>query len=308
MARVSFEYTWVEEITPALICLWFLFVGFNDFIGISTVVTLDGSTRITNIAVEIRDDRLMEGLENFRIFLSTSSPGCLVSSEAILVSIEDNDGVGVGDDPHFSIVLPSGKLLCYTVQGEHGFSFNLISNKKMSMNARFVPDSRRSEVTWMGSIGIIVRDSMYKQANATALRFEAKENKIHIGDKVTLLAKNIETITFKNGKLTISEAPPTDEFKYPSIYIDLQDVEISFTMKFKNEHLDLFWHSIGGNIADSHGIIGKNLLLIFIASTFCSFSGPLPASSTNPDMISPSIHLQLFATPTQISIALQGRS
>ena len=47
-----------------------------------------------------------------------------------------------GDDPHFIIALPGGKLLCYTVQGEHGFSFNLINNEMivMHMNSKFVPD------------------------------------------------------------------------------------------------------------------------------------------------------------------------
>lgn len=169
----------------------------------------------------------------------------------------------VGDDPHFSIVLPSGKLLCYTVQGEKGFAFNLISNKKMTMNARFVPDSRREEVTWIGSMGIIVRDSTYKQTNATSLRFQALENKIYIGDKVELDAENIERLTFHNGKLSINEAPPsTGTFRNPFIYVDLQDAEISFTVKFMNEHLDIFWHQTGEKVQDSHGLIGRHSYLL----------------------------------------------
>ena len=38
---------------------------------------------------------------------------------------------GVGDDPHFATFLSSGKLLCYTMQGEHNILFNLISNDKI---------------------------------------------------------------------------------------------------------------------------------------------------------------------------------
>ena len=163
----------------------------------------------------------------------------------------------MGDDPHFSIALPSGKLLCYSVQGEHGFTFNLISNRMIHMNAMFVPDSRREEVTWLGSIGIIVHKSSYRRSNGTALRFEAKDKTIHIGDKITLEARNIEKLTFTDGKLIISEAPPTEGFKYPAVYVDLKDVELSFTIKFMNEHLDLFWHSTGQVVEDSHGIIGK---------------------------------------------------
>jgi hypothetical protein len=251
-----------------------VYIGPNaDFEVFSDVVTLDSDDEIVCIEIGINDDTICEGDESFQVYLSTMSPGCTVVDSPIEVVIEDNELGGGGDDPHFSIVLPSGRLLCYTVQGEHGFSFNLISNKKMTMNARFVPDSRRSEVTWMGSMGIIVRDNMYMQSNATALRFEAKEKKVYIGDKVELAAKNIDRMTFKNGKLMISEAPPTDKFKYPSIYVDLQDVEITFTMKFLAEHLDIFWHRTGGKIPDSHGIIGRHLStrywLLFSSNLTC---------------------------------------
>ena len=168
----------------------------------------------------------------------------------------------IGDDPHFSIALPGGKLLCYTVQGEHGFTFNLISNERIHMNARFVPDSHREEVTWLGSMGIIVHNSDYKKSNGTALRFDAKTNRIHIRDKIALEARNIERLTFSNGKLTISEAPPVEGFKYPEVRVDLQDAGLSFTVKFMNEHLDLFWHSTGQVIKDSHGIIGGSIIVL----------------------------------------------
>ena len=161
----------------------------------------------------------------------------------------------MGDDPHFSIALPGGKLLCYTVQGEHGFTFNLISNEKVFMNAMFVPDSRRDEVTWLGSMGVIVKNG-YRKSNSTALRFEALEKKIYINDKVVLEPRNVEKLTFTNGKLTISEAPPMEGFKYPKVYVDLQDVGLSFSIQFLAEHLDLFWHSTGQQTLNSHGIIG----------------------------------------------------
>ena len=128
------------------------------------------------------------------------------------------------------------------------------------MNAMFVPDSRREEVTWFGSIGIIVLNSEYKTSNATYLRFETKDKNIYVGDKVTLLAKNIEKLSFSNGKMTISEAPPFESFRYPSVLVDLQDVGLNFTIKFMSEHLDLFWHSTGKKSEDSHGIVGKSNL------------------------------------------------
>jgi len=69
----------------------------------------------------------------------------------IITLLHSGEVNGVGDDPHFSILLLSGEHLYYTVQGELGFVFNLITNKKIQMNAMFVPDSHREEVTWLGS-------------------------------------------------------------------------------------------------------------------------------------------------------------
>ena len=210
--------------------------------------------------VAIRDDRRCEGNENFQVFLSVDGDGCELAeglSPINITIVDDELNAGGGDDPHFSIVLPSGKIMCFTVQGEHGFSFNLISNNQLTMNAKFVPDSRRSEVTWMGTMGIIVHHNSYGGSNMTKLRFEVSSKTVHIGDKVNLQARNIEKLTFKNGKLTISEAPPVVGYKVPSIYVDLEDVEVTFTMKFMKEHLDIYWHRTGMKITDSHGLIGK---------------------------------------------------
>ena len=173
---------------------------------------------------------------------------------------------GVGDDPHFAVTMADGKTLCYTVQGEHGFAFNLISNKKVYMNAMFVPDAHREEVTWLGTMGIIVTNNGYKKSNMTHLRFEAIKNRIHIDEQIVLEARNIEQITFENGKLKISEAPPTEGYKQPFVRVDLKDVELSFSIKFMTEHLDLYWHSTGQKVADSHGLIGTFAAIIDLSS------------------------------------------
>ena len=164
--------------------------------------------------------------------------------------------VSFGDDPHFAILLPSGKLLCYTVQGEHDFAFNLISNENLQMNARFAPDSHRDEVTWIGSLGIVVKNTHYQGQNTTKIRFDSRGNQIHINDKVTLEAKNIESLTFRNGKLILSEDLMIERFHYPSVHVNLEDLGMRFTVNFTGEHLDMMWNSIVGN-THSHGLIGE---------------------------------------------------
>ena len=65
-----------------------------------------------------------------------------------------------GGDPHFSVLLSDGNLLCYSVQGKRNSAFNLISSTNFLINAKFIPDSKREEVTWMGSIGIVIHKAL----------------------------------------------------------------------------------------------------------------------------------------------------
>ena len=162
----------------------------------------------------------------------------------------------MGDDPHFSVVLPSDKLLCFSVQGNHGFSYNLISNRVVHMNAIFVPDSQRKEVTWIGTLGIVVSNPSEKGLNKTSLMFDVNTQKIVINKKVKFTAKSIGKITLSNGKFIISEA---HQSRYPEVFVNLVDVNLRFSVVFKTEHLDMFWHSTGQQIEDSHGLIGMPL-------------------------------------------------
>ena len=159
-------------------------------------------------------------------------------------------------DPHYSILLPNGQLLCFTVHGQSGFSFNLISNKQMHINALFVQDPKREEITWIGSLGVVVRGTRYKNSNITKLRFDANEKKIYIGDKVTLLAQRVEHLTFTKGKLSIAEFASKPE--HPVVHVDLQDVGLSLTVRFKRFHLDIIWNKVDKQPKDTHGLIGKN--------------------------------------------------
>ena len=167
--------------------------------------------------------------------------------------------MGLGDDPHFSVVLPSNKMLCFSVMGKHYLSYNLISNPKLVMNAIFFPDSKREEVTWIGALGIVVKNSS-SNCSQTKLRFMAIPPKISINDKATLFPKDINKITLRNGQLTVSDnlsEKPKTGFYYPSVLVSLEDVGLKFTIKFKREHLDLFWHNTAQQHRQSHGLIGK---------------------------------------------------
>ena len=137
--------------------------------------------------------------------------------------------------------------------------FNLISNDKIHMNALFVPDARREEVTWIGSLGVVLQNTHFQGSNTTRLRFDSIVNQIHINDKVLLEAKNIDEITIRNGKMHISEGPIIEVFHYPSVHVNLEDVGMRLTVNFTGEHLDMIWNKLEGN-EHSHGIIGECMM------------------------------------------------
>ena len=57
-----------------------------------------------------------------------------------------------------------------------------------------------------------------------------------------MLTQNIDLI-LRKGKLGIAEF--TSKPGYPVVHIDLQDVGLSLTVKFKRFHLYIVWNKVG---------------------------------------------------------------
>ena len=122
------------------------------------------------------------------------------------------------------------------------------------MNAQFVPDARREEVTWIGSLGIVITS---KKVNQTKMRFEAAERVIHVGEKLSLNVKKIDKLTFSAGKLTISEALRSKKEKHLVVAVELLDLGLTFSVDFVGDHLDMSWNKVGKQPPSSHGFIGE---------------------------------------------------
>ena len=162
----------------------------------------------------------------------------------------------VGSDPHFAIRLPEGNLLCYTFQGMYGSIFNLVSNDQLQINALFIPDNTAYNNTWLGSIGISILDHGKK---ITTIQFTAADQRVKIGrEGVQLDPRTVKKLSFNKGKLTVLEIPSNHSPRYPRIQVEVIDLELDFTVRFaKNNHLDLYWHSIGIPLEDSKGVVGE---------------------------------------------------
>ncbi|XP_064401973.1 uncharacterized protein LOC135347821 isoform X2 [Halichondria panicea] len=227
---------------------------------VSITHTLAATSTESQFGIQIREDSIVEETESFSVELmlpSASQPDIVIGTiNRATVFIEDNDRrIGLGDDPHYSILLPNGQLLCYSVQGEHNFTFNLISNSILQMNALFVPDKVREEVTWIGGLGLVVKHSAYKDSTVTRMRFALEGKMLYIGDKVKLSVKNVERISLSGGKLTVSEAD--SDVQVPEVKVELKDVGLSFFVRYMSNHLDMIWDSVATQPKDSHGMIGQ---------------------------------------------------
>ena len=172
----------------------------------------------------------------------------------------------LGDDPHFAVLLPSGVFLCYSVQGEHDKVFNLISNPDVHINALFIPDAKREEVTWIGSLGIVTHPRHSGRGNCTYISFSADNSSItvtHLFGKgenkqwrtVSLKPTRVSSISLSNGEMWVTHR--TGNTKQPTVEVTLSDVKLNFTVKFVGSHLDMFWQEVGEQPELSHGLIGQ---------------------------------------------------
>ena len=153
------------------------------------------------------------------------------------------------------MLLPSGCLLCYTIQGQANSFFNLINNENLVMNALFVPDPNPTFKirTWLGQIGIIVK-GVEKHIQ---LVFTASTREITLNKRVSIPLNSVEKLSFRTGKLVMMESKQT---QHPRIYIDYDDAGLHLSVVFINDHrLDLIWHSTNKITGKSRGLIGMNL-------------------------------------------------
>ena len=165
---------------------------------------------------------------------------------------------GMGGDPHFSVTLHDGRMLCYSVQGRPNSAFNLISSDHFLINAQFVPDSKRKGLTWMGTVGVVFKRALkYKGSGVTHFLFDAQSHKVHIGRKISVAAGKIRKLTSDNGTLSVVRYPASAlPSSSPAVRIHLKQEGLDFTVKFEKQHLNMLWHG-AVKTGNFHGLIGK---------------------------------------------------
>ena len=170
---------------------------------------------------------------------------------------KSNKPSGIGLDPHFAVLLPSGHQLCFTVQGEQGFVLNLIQSPLLVVNALFVPDSVRNEVTWIGSLAVVIKNGFSKISNKTTLRFEAVNKTIYINEENHVLVQNIGLVEFSDTHMEIRGDYKSQE---SNVHIHIKKIGLKFSVDYINQHLDILFHLIPSSdkgSCDYHGLLGQ---------------------------------------------------
>ena len=159
--------------------------------------------------------------------------------------------MATGSDPHFSVRLSSGHMLCFSVKGEAGSNFNLISTEELEINAQFIALPNRHGKTWLGIIGVVFDDRK--------LIFNSTARNLQINDKIALEVSSVKKVLISAGRIHLTMA---ENSLNKEIEVDIEEpgVNVKFTIVFiKREHLDLLWMSGTVHLESIHGLLGQFL-------------------------------------------------
>ena len=168
----------------------------------------------------------------------------------------------MGNDPHFFLPLANGDHMCFSIQGEPDFAFNLINDKYIQLNGQFVlPAEEESHTisnvsTFIGSLGLLV--TCPKTGETIAVKVSALDHSILVGDSLTIVKDKPVTVNISNSiTIDIGSKIPTSKLKDESAWLYI-NTNVGFGMKvrFYKKHVDLFLTKTHGLTKAAHGLIG----------------------------------------------------
>ena len=177
-----------------------------------------------------------------------------------------------GADPHFVCTLKNGDNLCFSVQGEPEFVFNLFSDVNLQLNAKFskpnIEESRSlmNSSTFIQQLGLIIKHPISDVI--TKVKISALDDSIQISDSFITVKEYPITINIINNTVTttvetVSTSPNHDETAWVTV---TADVGFSLKFKFVKRHLDYVITDSSGLNSDAHGIQGTFIIIIIITS------------------------------------------
>ena len=197
-------------------------------------------------------------------YISVGSSSVLNSSNITFPAGTNPTG---GADPHFVCPLRNGQSLCFSVQGEPDFIFNLFSDLNIQMNAKFAsptPDESRYLVnssTFIQQLGLMINE----HSDITLVKISSLDHSVMVQNSLITVKDKPVTISIANGSAKViingdgNEVHAKDETSWVSINTD---VGFGIKLKFVNSHLDMIITESSGLTNEAHGIQGVQTLFI----------------------------------------------
>ena len=169
-----------------------------------------------------------------------------------------------GADPHFVCPLKNGQLLCFSVQGEPDFIFNLFSDVNIQVNAKFSlphPDESHALMnssTFIQEVGLTFKAANNKSVTAK-IKLSAVDHTVTVSGNVIDVSNKPVAITITNGSVKIeisSEASITGSLEETAFVSILSDIGFAVKIKFVKRHLDMAISDTTGLSKNAHGIQG----------------------------------------------------
>lgn len=170
-----------------------------------------------------------------------------------------------GADPHFVCPLKNGQYLCFSVQGEPDFIFNLFSDINIQVNAKFsLPHQDESRSLMNGSTFIQDVGLMFKAPNNKSIITQIKacghHHIINVSGNVINVSNKPVTITIVNGSVQFkisSEKTIAESIDETAVVSIVSDVGFAAEIKFVKRHIDMSISDTTGLSKWAHGIQGK---------------------------------------------------
>ena len=174
-------------------------------------------------------------------------------------------GTSVANDPHFYLPLANGDHMCFSVQGEPNFAFNLINNKYIQLNAQFVlPTEDESNAianvsTFLGDLGIVIWNK--DTSKSVVIHVSAQDHSVKLNNSITVVKDKPVFVDVSNSTIAInlkSDSQIAKLVKDESAWLYINTEQFGIKVRFYKQHLDLFFTETSGLSKDTHGLIGKS--------------------------------------------------
>ena len=179
----------------------------------------------------------------------------------VLIGYDIGSDTTVGCDPHFFLPLANGDHVCFSIQGQPDFAFNLIRDKYINLNGQFVlPADEESHTisnvsTFLGDLGLVITN---QNTNSTAvIKVSAVDHSVLVGNSLTVVKDKPVTVSvFEEVTTTVDTKAQTSRLKDESAWLYINADGFGVKVRFYKKHLDMFLTKTDGLTKRVHGLIG----------------------------------------------------